>query len=86
MIGGNFYIGLMKPNGTRERTIAKGYLIESPTWSPNGRTLAFYRITLNSNGSKNSKLYTIDITGNRERLLNTPGHASDPSWGPSLKY
>ncbi len=85
-LNGSFFIGLIKTDGTKERIISKGYLTESPSWSPNGRTLAFYKVTLNQDGSKKSKLYAIDITGNKERLIKTPNQASDPAWGPSLKY
>ena len=34
-----FFIGLIKKDGSGERIIATGYLTESPSWSPNGRTL-----------------------------------------------
>ncbi len=80
-----FYIGLLKIDGSGERIIAKGYLAEGPTWSPNGRTLAFYKIEKNNN-KLISNIYTIDITGNLEKLLNTPENASDPDWGPAIKY
>ena len=83
-VGGIFYIGLMKPNGSGERLIAKGYLTEGPTWAPNGRILAFYRSEPRSNGSEEVRIFTIDITGTRERILPTLHEASDPSWGPSV--
>ena len=34
-VEGTFYIGVMAPDGTGERLIAQGYMVESPTWSPN---------------------------------------------------
>ncbi len=81
-----FYIGLMKSDGSEERIISKGYLTESPTWSPNGRTLAFNKIIKGSDNNFISSIYTIDITGNLEKKLNTPKEASDPDWGSSNKY
>ena len=81
-----FYIGLMKSDGSEERIISKGYLTESPTWSPNGRTLAFNKIIKGSDNNFISSIYTIDITGNLEKKLNTPKEASDPDWGSSIKY
>jgi len=81
----NFYIGLIRDDGTGERLIAQGYLAEGPTWSPNGRTLAYYKLSKDGNVLK-SNLYTIDITGNIEKKLQTPEEASDPEWGPSIKY
>ena len=81
-----FYIGLINKDGTGERIISKGYLAEGPTWSPNGRTLAFYKLYKNKSNKFISSLYTIDITGNLEKKLSTPLQASDPDWGPSIKY
>ena len=71
---------------TGERLIAEGYLTDGPTWSPNGRTLAFFKTLKNTNNEFETKLYTIDITGNLEKELKTPNQASDPDWGPSIKY
>jgi TolB protein len=31
-----------------------------------------------------SRLYSIRITGQNEREINTPGDASDPAWSPLL--
>ena len=82
----SFFIGLIRPNGRGERLIAKGYLTDGPTWSPNGRTLAFFKTFKNTNNEFETKLYTVDITGNLQKELSTPYQASDPDWGPSIKY
>ncbi|MBP5615510.1 MAG: Tol-Pal system protein TolB [Alphaproteobacteria bacterium] len=85
MAGGEFYIGVMHPDGTGERVIASGYLVEGPTWSPNGRVLMYFKQD-RSSGSHTApvKLYTIDVTGYNERLVVTPADASDPAWSPLL--
>lgn len=85
MAGGEFYIGVMHPDGSGERVIASGYLVEGPTWSPNGRVLMFFKQD-RSTGSRAApvKLYTIDLTGYNERLVVTPAEASDPAWSPLL--
>ena len=80
-----FFIGLIKKDGSGERIIATGYLTESPSWSPNGRTLIFNKV-FKSKDEMVSAIFTIDITGNLEKKLNTPGQASDPDWGPSINY
>lgn len=80
-----FLIGLIKTDGKNERIISKGYLTEGPSWSPNGRTLAYYKIIKSKNGNMKSKLFSIDVTGNLEKEILTPGNASDPDWGPSIK-
>ena len=80
-----FFIGLIKKDGSGERIIATGYLTESPSWSPNGRTLVFNKVS-KSNKKLTSSIFTIDITGNLEKKLNTLSDASDPDWGPSINY
>jgi len=42
---GQFNIGIMRPDGSGERMIATGWLVEAPTWAPNGRVLMFFRQT-----------------------------------------
>ena len=41
--GGEFGIGVMKPDGSGERIIAEGFHNEGPTFSPNGLFLMFFR-------------------------------------------
>ena len=84
---GTFYIGLMRADGTGERLIAEGFLVEGPTWAPNGRVLAFFRQEkMGKTGwfGKGVTLHSIDITGHNERELKTPNEASDPTWSPLL--
>ena len=83
---GRFYIGVMRPDGSGERLLTENFYQEAPSWSPNGRVLIFYRET--KSGPKgegfSAKLWSIDITGYNERLVNTPTDASDPSWSSLL--
>jgi TolB protein len=82
---GNFYIGVMRPDGSGERLIAKGFLVESPTWAPNGRVLIYTKQEKGGKGKTGkSKLHMIDITGYNEREIITPMDASDPAWSPLL--
>lgn len=81
-----FTIGVMKYDGistcSNERLITSGYLVERPSWAPNGRVILFTK------GSKPSpykptrlnSLYTIDFTGHNERIIPTPYDASDGDW------
>ena len=80
MLGGGFYIGVRYPDGSGERLLADGYLVEGPTWSPNGRVLMYFR---QDRGSP-VRLYSIDLTGYNERRIVTPAEASDPAWSPLL--
>ncbi|HVC54694.1 MAG TPA: Tol-Pal system beta propeller repeat protein TolB [Stellaceae bacterium] len=83
---GSFYIGVMHPDGSGERLLTRDFLVEGPTWAPNGRVLMYFRQSrTNSAGRKSSRLYTIDLTGYNQREVNTPGDASDPSWSSLLR-
>ncbi len=82
---GEFFIGVMRPDGSGERMLTKGFLVEGPTWAPNGRVLSFFRQTrADRRGKVKSRLYTIDLTGFNERELVTPIDGSDPAWSPLI--
>ncbi len=84
--GGSFYIGVMQPDGKGERLLTQGFLVEGPTWAPNGRVLMYFsegRMDSSGRGGL-PRLYTIDLTGYNKRAVNTPGAASDPAWSPLL--
>jgi TolB protein len=83
---GKFYIGVMRPDGSGERLLTESFLVEGPTWAPNGRVLMFFRQTPADDRGRGgtSKLYSIDITGHNERELVTPTDASDPAWSPLI--
>ncbi|MFN3077673.1 MAG: Tol-Pal system beta propeller repeat protein TolB [Alphaproteobacteria bacterium] len=80
--GGKFYIGVMRTDGSGERMLADGYLVEGPTWAPNGRVLMYFRQTQSDHNGRGGtmRLYSIDLTGYNERLVITPQDASDPAW------
>jgi len=86
MYKGEFFIGVMNTDGTGERLLARGFLVEAPTWAPNGRVLMYFKQNpTNDDGSGGeSYLYRIDITGFNEKRIVTPSSASDPAWSPSL--
>lgn len=78
--GAETVIGLIDPDGSKEKNLTSGAKDNSPTWSPNGRVLAFARATGNG-----SRLWTIDRAGRNLRQLLTPADAYEPDWGPLLK-
>ena len=85
-VRGEFFIGVMNTDGSGERLLARGFLVEAPTWAPNGRVLMYFKQNpTNRDGSGGeSYLYRIDITGFNERRMVTPSFASDPAWSPIL--
>jgi TolB protein len=81
----NFAIGVMHPDGSGERILSEGWLVEGPTFAPNGRVLMFWRETRARDargGGFSSRLVSVDITGFNERPVDTPTDASDPAWSP----
>jgi TolB protein len=83
--GGSFGIGVMRPDGGGERMLASGFLVEGPTWAPNGRVMMFFRQQPNSGGRAGAvTLHQVDITGRFERQVPTPTDASDPAWSPLI--
>ena len=83
---GKFYIGVMRTDGSGERLLTENYYQEAPSWSPNGRVLIFYRETKTDSEGKgfSAKLWSIDLTGYNERLIETETDGSDPSWSSLL--
>ncbi len=75
-----FHIGVMRTDGSEERLLTESFLDEGPTWSTNGRVLIFFRVTPGDAGGPS--LYSVDLTGQNLRRLQTPQFASDPNWSP----
>lgn len=80
---GRYSIGVMDTDGSDERTLTESYLDEGPTWSPNGRVILFSRETKGRNGY--NEVWSVDLTGQNIRKINTPGRSSDPAWSPLLQ-
>ncbi|WP_428487655.1 Tol-Pal system beta propeller repeat protein TolB [Rhodopila sp.] len=81
----NFAIGVMHPDGSGERILSEGWLVEGPAFAPNGRVLMFFRETRarDARGTGfSSRLVSVDITGFNEQPVQTPTDASDPAWSP----
>jgi TolB protein len=87
MANGQFYIGVMNVDGSGERLLASGFLVEGPTWAPNGRVLMYFKQQpFETDGSGgDTYVYRIDITGFNEKRIITPSDASDPAWSPILR-
>ncbi len=85
--GGTFYIGVMRPDGGGERLLTQDFLVEGPTWAPNGRVLMYFSQGRSGTGGRgaSTRLFTIDLTGSNQREVATPGDASDPAWSPLLR-
>jgi TolB protein len=84
--GGTFYVGVLKPDGTSERTLAQGFFVEAPTWSPNSQMVMYTRRTPINPRTKSeiARIYSIHISGFNEREMLTPMDATDPEWSANL--
>ncbi len=83
--GRQFAIGIIRPDGSGEKTLVEGFDVEGPTWAPNGRVLMYRdkaRTGGGAGGAASSRLYSIDLTGFNRREVETPLDASDPAWSP----
>ena len=80
-VGREFYIGIIKPDGSGERLIARGELVEAPCWSSNGRYIV-YSMSITLGGKY--MISVVDLTGNHTRIIETRGDASYPTWSPTL--
>lgn len=81
-LAGRFLIGVLKPDGSGERILTEGFHNEGPTWAPNGRVLMFFRESQGEAGGP--RIYSVDLTGYNERVVQTPSFGSDPAWSPLL--
>ncbi len=77
--GRKFEIGVMRPDGSGEKTLVSGFHNEGPTWAPNGRYLMYF-----SERGGGPKIYMTDIFGRVNVQIPTPNFASDPSWSNLL--
>lgn len=80
---GRFHIGVMRKDGSDERLLTTSFLDESPSFSPNGRVVMFYRESPGAAGR--AQVMSIDVSGINLRRVRTPGAASDPAWSPLRK-
>ena len=67
--------------------LTRGFLVEAPTWAPNGRVLMYFKAnpTQEDGTGGETYLYRVDITGFNEQRVITPSYASDPAWSPLLQ-
>lgn len=72
--GQGFFIGICHPDGSSARMLAKGDVLEGPTWAPNGMALWYSHQAY----SGRCRIYGIDIAGYNKHELKTTTDAIDP--------
>ena len=80
--GGQFYIGVIAPNGKGEKLLTSAYLVEGAKWSPNGRYLIYSKKKGAYGRDSMPRLFVIDVITGFEFEVPTPTGegASDPDW------
>jgi TolB protein len=79
-------IDTVRPDGTHSRRLtARSVLTDAPSWSPDGRRIAFLRsapASTNSPGSISTTLWTMSADGSHQRQLSDQP-AADCTWAPA---
>lgn len=74
----------MAPNGKRVRRLTKKGSPENPTWSPDGRLIAFDRAP--RGGGDGRRLYVMKRNGRKQRAVRMGAvDAHNPAWAPNGK-
>jgi len=80
--GGDADIYLVRPDGTRlTRLTEYGGWEESPSWSPDGKKIAYARYAKGSTEGAEASVWVMSADGSGERRLTSRGCAG-PSWSP----
>lgn len=83
-----FYIGIMGPDGKREKILAGGWYMEAPSWAPGSRRLVYYETEKSDDGQdRMSHLRSVDITGQNIYDIDLPDGVNgvEPTWSPKLQ-
>lgn len=77
-----FFVGVMKTDGSEERYIDSGHLIERIAWAPNGRYLLYSK---KSNHDQPHCICRSDATGLAKGMVPIAHDARDATWSPLYK-
>ena len=77
-----FYAGIILPDGSNEKILAKGYVLEGVKWSPSSRYLIYSKKRGPYGPESIPRLFTVDIITGFEYEIPTPNGegAIDPDW------
>ncbi len=79
--GGVFNIYTIRPDGRGLKVLTSEGNNDTPTWSPDGRYIAFS--SLRRDGKKNWDTYIMRADGsNKKKIISGMGNSMSPSWSP----
>lgn len=78
--GGSFIVGTIDRASGRFYGVSKGFVDETPRFSPNGQMLIFTSVE----GGK-SVLKLVNVDGSGTNTLSTSGQIRDPDWSPLIR-
>jgi TolB protein len=80
----NYEISVMKADGSGVRQLTDTPVVESePTWSPDGRKIAFVASAFEVDGSQDPEIWVMNADGSGRRLLTRNSFPdTQPSWSP----
>ncbi len=76
-------IWVMKADGTGARRVTRGGFDVEPVFSPDGRRIAFGRITGDSPAGQQAAIYVVDVDGtDLQRVVPPRSGLEHPDWSP----
>ena len=73
-------IGIIKPDGSSEKSLTSGPGDEGPSWAVSSRELIFQR----SDATGRTGLYRLSLDGSEPRAMVLPQGGSDPDWSGAM--
>jgi len=80
---GQYQIYLMDRDGSGQHNLSNSpHLDFSPTWSPDGKWLAFERIQRVEHGFEGTDVWVMNAKGRKQRQVTFDGRSGRPAWSP----
>jgi Tol biopolymer transport system component len=77
-------LSIVRADGSDRTTLPKRGVVADPSWSPDGRHIAFVLYQRGAGGSPNGALHVINADGSTDRVIASASHGilKAPAWSP----